>query len=128
MSRILKLALTGLLALATLAPIASASPRFFVRGYFGPTFYGPAWYGPAWVGPYGYVPGPNVGKVKIETKMKNAAVFVDGGYAGTVGQLKTFPLRPGNHNIELRGPDGHSFFQERIMVIAGKTAKIIPGY
>lgn len=133
MSRFTKLSLTALLALATIAPVASAQ-HVFVRGYFGPSFYGPAyygagWYGPAWVGPYGYgyATAPNVGKVKIETKNKDAAVFVDGGYAGTVRQLKTFPLRAGNHDIELRGPDGHPFFQERVAVIGGKTAKITPG-
>jgi hypothetical protein len=133
MSRFSKLSLTAVLALATIAPVASAQ-RVFVRGHFGPAFYGPAyygagWYGPAWVGPYGYgyAPAPNVGKVKIETKNKDAAVFVDGGYAGTVRQLKTFPLRAGNHDIELRGPDGHAFFQERVAVIGGKTAKLTPG-
>jgi hypothetical protein len=129
MSRFSKFSLTALLALASIAPVASAQ-HVFVRGYFGPSYYGPAWGGP--YGGYGYgyayAPAPNVGKVKIETKNKNAAVFVDGGYAGTVGQLKTFRLRPGNHDIELRGPEGQTFFQERVAVIAGKTAKITPGY
>jgi hypothetical protein len=58
--------------------------------------------------------------------MKDASVFVDGGYAGTVGKLKTFQLRPGSYNIELRDHDGHSFYQERIEVIAGKTLKLVP--
>lgn len=133
MSRISKLSLTALLALATLAPVASAAPRVIIGGYFGPGFYGPAWYGwygPAYYAPYGYAyaPRPNVGKVKIETKMKDAAVYVDGGYAGTVSQLKTFPLRGGNHNIELRAPDGRTLLKEQITVIAGKTAKLTPGY
>jgi hypothetical protein len=124
MSKFAKLFATGLLAVGMVAPIASARPPLvFVGGYYGPAFYGPVgygWYGP---GPYG---GPVTGSVKIETKAKDAAVFVDGGYAGTVGQLKTFKLRPGTHNLELRGPDGHSFYQERIEVVAGKTLKIAP--
>ena len=117
----------GILALAVFVPAASARPYVIFRGYFGPAWYGPAyygWYGPAYVAPYAYVPGPNVGKVKIETRMKDASVFVDGGYAGTVGQLKTFPLRPGTHDIELRDPSGNSFFQEHIDVVAGKTIKL----
>jgi PEGA domain-containing protein len=134
MSRYLKLsatALTVLLAFAIFAPVASARPGVVFRGYFGPGFYGPAWYGPAWYGPgwyapYGYAPGPAVGSVKIDSKMKDTAVYVDGGYAGTVGQLKTFPLRPGTHDIELRDHEGHSFYQERIDVIAGKTIKLTP--
>ena len=126
MSRFAKYLMTGLLGAVLVAPIAAARPRVFVRGFYGPVFYGPGfngWYGP---GPYAYVPGPNTGSVKINTKAKDTAVFVDGGFAGTVGQLKTFHLRPGTHNIELRDPSGHSFFQERINTIAGKTVKINP--
>jgi hypothetical protein len=117
----------GLLALAIFVPVASARPVVVFRGYFGPGFYGPAyygWYGPGYYAPYAVVPAPYEGKVKIETKMKDAGVYVDGGYAGTVGQLKTFPLRPGTHNIELRDPSGQTIFQEKIDVLAGKTTKL----
>ena len=137
MARFTKLLMIGTLALAAMAPIASA--HVFVRGYWGggwgggywgPAYYGPAWYGsygPGW-GPYGYgyVSGPPAGSIKFDTKMKEAAVYVDGGYAGTVEQLKTFKLHPGAHNIELRSPDGHTFYQERVDIIAGKTLKITP--
>jgi hypothetical protein len=57
MSRIAKFFITATLALAVMAPIASAQ-RVVVRGFYGPGFYwggfyGPAygWYGPGW-GPY----------------------------------------------------------------------------
>ncbi len=85
-----------------------------------------AGYGLGWYEPYGYVPSANAGKVKIETKAKESQVYVDGGYAGTVKQLGTFPLKTGAHDIELRHPDGQSFFQDRVTVIAGKTAEINP--
>jgi hypothetical protein len=133
MYRYLKLSMIALLALVCIVPVASARPRVFAGGYFGPAYSGPAWYGPAWYGPgwgwgapygYGYATAPTTGSVKFETKMKEAAVYVDGGYAGTVGELKTFPLRPGDHNLELRDHDGHSIYQERVSVIAGKTLKI----
>jgi hypothetical protein len=58
--------------------------------------------------------------------MKDTSVFVDGGFAGTVGQLGTFKLHPGTHNIELRGPDGRTFYQEPVDIVAGKTLKIAP--
>jgi hypothetical protein len=118
-----------LLALAIFVPAASAHPGFVYRGYFGGPFYGPAyygWYGPAYYGPYAVVPAPYEGKVKIDTKMKGASVFVDGGYAGIVGQLKTFPLRPGTHSIEVRSPSGQTILQEKIEVLAGKTIKLAP--
>src|SRR5712671_2924648 len=137
MYRYLKLSIITLLAVLCIAPLASARPRVFVGGYVGPRYYGPAFYGPAWYGPgwgwygpgwapygYGYTPAPTTGSVKFETKMKDAAVYVDGGYAGTVGELKTFHLRPGDHNLELRDHDGRSIYQERVSIIVGKTLKI----
>ena len=142
MSRYWKFAGIGVLALAMLAPAASARPLWGFGGYYGPRFYGPAFYfgpgfyAPGWYGvgayglgwyePYGFVPGPNAGKVKLDTKMKDAQVYVDGGYAGKVAQLGTFPLRPGTHDIELRAADGQTLFQEHVDVIAGKTVTLKP--
>jgi hypothetical protein len=126
MTRYWKYSAMALLALAIFVPAASARPFVVVGGYYGPGFYGPAyygWYGPAYAVPYA-VPAPNVGKVKFDTKMKDAGVFVDGGYAGTVRRLGTFPLRPGTHDIELRDPSGHTIFQEHLDVLAGKTIKL----
>ncbi|HXC31507.1 MAG TPA: hypothetical protein VNZ56_03485 [Verrucomicrobiae bacterium] len=125
MTRYWKYSAMVLLTLAIFVPAASAGPRVFVGGYFGPAYYGPAYYG--WYGPayYGYgAPVPNVGHIKFDTKMKDAGVFVDGGYAGTVKQLGTFTLRPGNHNLELRNPAGQTIFQEQVDVLAGKTIKL----
>ena len=129
MTRFWKYSAMILLALAIFVPAASARPGFYFRGYYGPGYWGPAyygWYGPGYWGPYGYAeyPAANVGKVKIDTKMKNASVYVDGGYAGTVGDLKTFSLRPGSHNIEVRDPAGQTIMQQKIDVLAGKTTKL----
>jgi hypothetical protein len=74
-----------------------------------------------------YAPSATTGEVKIVNAAKDALVYVDGGYAGTVGKLKKFPLRPGNHDIELRDPSGHGFHQVRIHVIPGKTLEIDGG-
>ena len=131
MSRYLKLSLIALLALVFIVPVASARPIVVMRGYYGPAWYGPSWYGPAWYGPgwyapYGYDRGPVTGGVKFDTKMKDASVYVDGGYAGTVRQLKTFQLKPGSHDVELRDNNGNSFYQEHIEVVAGKTLKLVP--
>ena len=132
MKRAIQFSLIALLAAVCMVPAASARPRVFVGGYFGPGFYGPAYYGPIWYGPgwgwgapYGYYESaPTTGNIKIETKDKNAEVYIDGAYAGTVAELKTFRLRPGDHNIELRDHTGNSTFQQRVDVIAGKTTKL----
>jgi hypothetical protein len=137
MRRFLKVPLIALLAFAGFLMVvpatASAAGRVVVvgGGFYGRGWYGPGWgwYGPGWYGPYGWGPGyyyygPNAGKVKIVTPDKNASVYIDGGYAGPVAKLKKFSLRPGNHQIALRDPSGHTFYQERIQVIPGKTTEI----
>jgi hypothetical protein len=128
MKRYWKYSAMILLALAIFVPAASARPRVFIGGYFGgPYFYGPAyygWYGPGYYGPYAAEVAPYAGKIKFDTKMKDASVYVDGGYAGTVRQLGTFQLRPGSHNLELRDPSGQTIFQEHVDVLAGKTIKL----
>jgi len=140
MSRFLKMFAIALLALFIIVPVASAQRGwgfrggFYGRGWYGPGWgwYGPGWgwYGPYWGYPYEYgyygpySPGPRYGNVKIEGAAKDALVYVDGGYAGRAGQLKTFRLSAGNHDIELRDPTGHAFHQEKIDVLAGKTLEI----
>jgi hypothetical protein len=126
----------GLLILAaslmTLAPIsASAAVRGFVvvgRPYYGGfyrPFWGPYWgayYGPAWG--WGYY-APNAGDVKLDTKVKDAQVFVNGAYAGTTHENKTMHLRPGNYNIEIK-ENGKTMYGEQVYVVAGKTLHLHP--
>jgi hypothetical protein len=47
---------------------------------------------------------PNAGEVKLDTNIKDAEVFINGYYAGTVGQLKTMTMRAGNYSLEIRAP------------------------
>lgn len=110
-------------------------------GYWGPGWgwYNPYWYGYGWGHPYGYGYGYGsygypysysygserpTGSVKIEKVPKNDAVYVDGGYAGTVGDLSKFKLRTGSHDIEVRDQSGHTIDKEHIQVLAGKTLEI----
>ena len=111
-------------ALMSLAPMsASAAVRVFVGGpvvYGG--YYSPFW-GPYW-GPYGYAYNPN-GQVKLDTKVKDAQVFLNGAYAGTTHENKTMHLRPGNYNIEIR-ENGQTPFAQKIYVAAGQTIHLHP--
>jgi hypothetical protein len=59
-----------------------------------------------------YVARPNLGEVKLNTHLKDAPVYVDGGYAGVTGKLKEFQLQPGNHDIEVRDFSGRTLFHE----------------
>jgi hypothetical protein len=141
MSRIMKsvlIALVALLTLAPLAPNASAQRGHVVvvgRGFYGGGWYGgggwgwgPGWggYGPGWYGGYPGYYGRPAGNVKIETKVKDEPIFVDGGYAGLTGHLKKFPLRPGTHTIAVNDPSGHQIFNQRVEVLLGQTTKVYP--
>jgi hypothetical protein len=109
--------------LATVPLGASAAVRVFV----GPPVIGYGFYGP-YGGPgyYGlYAPYSNTGTLKIDSKAKDAEVFVNGSYAGTVKDNKTMHLRQGNYNIEIRH-GGETTFSESVYVTAGKTLHIAP--
>ena len=76
--------------------------------------------------PYGY-PGyyaPPYGEVKIETRRKDLAVYIDGGYAAEIKKDKKFTLKPDNHEIELRNWEGQTVYQEKVAVTVGKTTKL----
>jgi hypothetical protein len=91
--------------------------------------YGWGWYGSYWgpypygYGYYGY--GPATGAVKFDTRVKDAEVYIDGAYAGTVGKLKTMNLKPGSYDIEVRAP-GRTQFDKKVYVAAGKTLHLNP--
>ncbi len=80
--------------------------------------------------PYAYAPdymAQNFGYVKIKTELKDASVYVDGGFADKIEKAKKFALRPGNHDIELRDSDGRKIFHERVAVLVGKTTTLKVG-
>jgi hypothetical protein len=69
----------------------------------------------------------NFGYVKIKTELKDASVYVDGGFADKVAKAKKFALRPGNHDIDLRDSDGRKIYHERVAVLVGKTTTLHVG-
>jgi hypothetical protein len=119
----------GLLVLAAvamaLAPMSASAAvvrgGFVYGGWYGP-YWGPYW-GPAYVGPY--YAYPNSGEVKLDTKVKDAQVFIDGSYAGTTHENKTMRLRPGTYNIEIR-EGGQTPFSQKVYVVAGRTLHLHP--
>ena len=124
MNRVKKILLAGIAGLLLTAPLM-AYPRHLVAVRPG---FGWGWYDPYWGAypySYGYYPAPATGEVKFDTKVKDAQVFIDGAYAGTVGKLKKVALAPGTYNLELRVP-GERSYAEKIYVIAGKTLHINP--
>ena len=93
-----------------------------------PGFYAPGWYSPYWGaywGPGPYYAFPNAGEIKLDTKVKDAQVFISDSYAGTTKDNKTMHLRPGSYNIEIREA-GQTRFTEQVYVAAGKTVHLTP--
>ncbi len=131
----LAFAVTGGMLLGT-APTASAQ-RFRHRVVIvtpGP-FVGPWWYPYDFYYPYppGYAARDyremNFGEVKIEAhhQQKNDDVFIDGGFAAKLKDHNKFALKAGNHDIELRGPDGETVYQQEVAVTVGQTTKLHVG-
>lgn len=109
-------------------------PSFGYRyqGWYGPGFYGPWGNGPYAYGPYGYYGGfyggytsPNTGHVKLDTKVKDAEVYINGNYAGLSKDLKTMTLKPGDYGIEVREPGREPYYQN-VHILAGKTIRLNP--
>jgi hypothetical protein len=80
--------------------------------------------------PYAYAPDymqQNFGYVKFKTDLKDASVYVDGGFADRIAKVKKFALRPGNHQIEVRDTEGATIFKQQVAVLVGKTTELKVG-
>ncbi|HXE63028.1 MAG TPA: PEGA domain-containing protein [Bryobacteraceae bacterium] len=130
-----KLTLLFATALMVLAPLG-ASARVRARVFIGPPVvgfgygYGYGWnpyWGPGYYGPRYYVPYDNTGEVKIDNNkhFSEAAVYVNGAYAGLVKDNKTMHFRQGTYKIEVRN-GGQTLFSDRVYVTSGKTIHINP--
>ena len=121
-SNLLPVLLIGglLLSVGPSVGLAQGTRRVIVVQRFNPFF-------PYYVYPYPYAPyyvAANYGEVKIDMHHQTAEVYIDGGYAATITKPKKFALRPGNHEISLRSPDGETFYHQRVAVTVGETTKL----
>jgi hypothetical protein len=97
-------------------------------GYYSPFFYDPWLYDP-WFGysffpsPVFLIPQPDKGQVNLQGSYKDAEVYLDDAYAGTVATLKKFWLAPGVYDLEVR-PKDQTPKKKRIYVLTGKTLKV----
>ena len=89
----------------------------------GPGFWSPWYWGP-WGSRHGFSWRPATGEVKLSGAPKDALIFLDGGFAGSVSKLKRMWLEPGAYNLEIR--DGDKRWQKRVFVLSGKTVQLHP--
>ena len=116
------------------------NPSYFYRPYYyDPWYYSSfsLWYGPG----YGYYGGypyygqyPYYGRyydlssaLRLQVTPREAEVYIDGYYAGTVdnfdGVFQRLHLEPGEHELELFMP-GHRSFTERVYLQPGSTFRV----
>jgi PEGA domain len=131
------LAVATLATIVVLAPSHTASAQWrgpgrhstvFVGGYFYDPFFGPyPWWTPAVYG-YPYFPVyDDRAQVKVLVTPKEAAVYVDGYYAGIVddfnGVFQSLPLSPGGHEITVF-LDGYRTVHQKLFLTRNKTYKL----
>jgi len=103
--------------------------RVVVSAYYAnPYFYADPWYAyqypwPYGVGYYGYVDA----SVRIEVTPRDAEVYVDGYYAGTVndfdGTFQRLRVAPGEHELEVF-KEGFHAFRQKVYLAPDNTFKI----
>jgi hypothetical protein len=74
----------------------------------------------------GFARRGRMGEVRLRSEEKDAAVYLDGGYAGTADKLKTIWLEPGAYQLELRHAKGT--YARKIYVLSGKSLTIRPEF
>jgi len=100
----------------------------FVGGYFYDPFYGPYPWWPRSAYGWGYYPVFDYrAEVRIQATPRDAAVYVDGFYAGVVddfdGAFQRLPLTPGGHRIELF-MEGFRTVRKNLYLQPGSTIKM----
>ena len=100
----------------------------FVGGYFYDPFFGPyPWWSPG-LYPYSYFPEyDDSADVRVDAKPKEAAVYVDGYYAGVVddfdGIFQRLTVSPGQHELTLY-LEGFRTAHERLYLSRRSTYKL----
>jgi PEGA domain len=102
--------------------------QVFIGGYFYDPFFGPyPWWGPG-AYPYPYAPVyDRSAQVRLQVTPRDAAVYVDGYYAGIVddfdGVLQSLALSPGGHEVTVF-LDGYKTVHQKLYLVARKTYKV----
>jgi hypothetical protein len=94
-------------------PFSAVSMSMLYDPFWGYPFYPPGFFNS----------GSGKGELKLTGAPKDASVYVNGGYAGTVAHLKSFWLEPGAYDLAITTADGRRF-QQRVYMLTGKTLKL----
>jgi hypothetical protein len=99
-------------------------PRYGYPGGYHGGYHGAPYY--QWPGGFGYGYDSS-GSVRLQVQPREAEVFIDGYYAGTVddfdGVFQRLHIEPGDHDVLVYLP-GHRPFEQRVYLQPGKTFSI----
>jgi hypothetical protein len=101
----------------------------FIGGYFYDPYFGPYPWWPRAAYPYPYYPAyyDNRATIRVLATPQDAAVYVDGYYAGIVDDFNSWfqglPVPPGGHEVVLYR-DGYRTIRRRVYVGPGSTIKL----
>src|SRR5882672_9327228 len=104
--------------------MVSASAEAAVRVGIGFGYRAPVFVPRYWAPPVYYalpVRSANTGELKVDTNAKDASVYINGAYVGTVREMKTIWLRSGSYDIEVRSSNGGVFDQKVFVPINKKV-------
>jgi hypothetical protein len=130
------LAVVALIATATTTEAQGFRRRVVVVGGFYRPYYpfyaSPYWFGDPWYGgyqypPYGYYGWEPEASVRVEVTPRDAEVYVDGYYAGTVddfdGSFQRLRVEPGEHEIAIFR-EGFRTFRQKVYLARDNTFRI----
>lgn len=128
MNKLLGVALGAMMLVPEIASarvIVGVGPVYRPYGFYH-YGYAPYWAGGPFWWDYPAPSRPPTGAIKFDTPEKNADVYVNGAFAGKVGEVKTLHLAPGSYAIRISEP-GRESFDEDVYVTRGSTVKLHPG-
>jgi hypothetical protein len=113
-----------------------AARPYYYRPYYRPFWYGgyAGWYsGYGWY-PYGFYQPYPYGRyydyrsaARVQVEPRNAEVFIDGYFVGTVddfdGWLQRLHVMPGEHQVQIYLP-GHRTFRQNVLFRPGATIRL----
>jgi hypothetical protein len=110
-------------------------PGFYYSAFYSPFYFSPFDYSPywGWHGQYRYPPYgwrryyDNTGSARLQVTPRNAEVFLDGYFVGTVddfdGYLQRLHAPAGEHELTVH-LEGYKSYREKVLLRPGATLKI----
>ncbi|HLH01381.1 MAG TPA: PEGA domain-containing protein [Bryobacteraceae bacterium] len=82
-----------------------------------------SYWGPYWWAPVPYYVYPATGTIKLDAKVKDGDIFINGAYVGNTQHDKSLHLPPGTYDLQIR-EHNETIYSQRVYVAAGQTVHL----